>query len=115
MRRRVMKAQIKGGCASPLDVLDRLVRQQVGEIAETVDWRQVLPQICGSTRSAAARRVGGFVGEVIGRAAQHAEELIVPVLVRAELRLPSKMPFPDECGVVPTRFQQRRYRWMVRR
>ena len=45
MRRVVLKAEEERLRVRPRDDLDGLVRQQIGEIADAIDWRQVLPQV----------------------------------------------------------------------
>src|SRR5688572_24574551 len=107
MRRGVVQTQVERPLPSSPDEVDRTVGQQVGEISHALDGFQVLPEIFF---------VGaGLVREVIAGAAQNPEELVETVAIGAELRLPAKVPFPDERGVVSIGLQQGRDGWMVGR
>ena len=83
----------------PRDVFDRSVCQQVGEIASPLDRREVFPQVL-TAACVNGRPIRGLMGEVVGRAAEDSEELVVAMLVRTELRSPPEMPFADQGGVV---------------
>ena len=116
MRRGVLKAEKERFRMRPRDHLHRLVREQVGEIADAFYGREVLPEIrAAAAGRGAAGRIGRLVREVVDGAAQDAEELVEPVAVGTELRLPAEMPLPDERRVVAVRFEQRCDRRMLRR
>ena len=60
----------------PRDVFDRSVCQQVGEIASPLDRREVFPQVLTAARSN-GRSIRELMSEVVGRAAEDSEELVV--------------------------------------
>jgi hypothetical protein len=100
----------------PRHVLDGLVRQQIRQIADALDRHKVLPQVCPAPLDVTgARHIGRFVREIVGCAAEDAEELVETVTVRPEFRFPPEMPLADECRVIVVRLQQRRDRRLIRR
>ena len=72
--------------------LHRALAQQVGEVAVTLHFGLVLPQIM----FAAARAVG----EIIDAAGHRAEEGVVAAFLGAEMRAEAEVPFADQRGGV---------------
>ena len=105
VRRVVGHVDEDGARAVLLEDADGAIGDQVGHVAGDLDRPIVLEQI------GVHRRVGaGGVLVVVDEAALEPEELVEAMGVRAVLRLPPEMPFPDEGGVVAGAFEQPRQR-----
>ena len=97
VRRRVLQAEEERLRVLAPDDLDRLVAQQVCQVADAFDGREVLPEISSAALGGTTCvHVSRAMREVVDGAAQHTEELVEPVTVWSELRPPAEMPFADE-------------------
>ena len=88
-----------------VDRLDRAVAEQVRHVAVAVDRHFLFVELVGL---GAAARVIGPVIEVVGGAAEDAEEVVVAALDRAEIRQEAEMPLADQRRAVAGGAQQRR-------
>src|SRR4029450_3326815 len=92
------------------------VGQQIGEIPDAIERRQVLPQVGrASWCRVTPWRIRRTVREVIDGAAQHTEELVEAMIVRAEFRPPPEMPLPNQRRLVAVGLQERGDSGMSRR
>ena len=89
-----------------LERADRMVAQQVGQIARLMQRRVAIPQV-GMIRHG--------VGEIIDRAAAEPPEMLISAFERSEARQGPEMPLADEPGFIAGVAQERRKSGVRRR
>jgi hypothetical protein len=88
------------------------VAKQIGHVTVPLDRHLLLMQLV--RLRPAAQRIGSVI-EVVGRAAEDAEEAVVAALERAVVRQIAEVPFADEARAVARLLEQRRKGRMARR
>jgi hypothetical protein len=113
MRRGEMQAHqerlLRSGVA--LNGLHRPIAEQVRHVAVPLDRHLLFVKL--ARLRAGAQRIRTMI-EIVGSAAEDAEEVIVAALQWTEIRKVTEMPFADQRGAVARLLQQRRQRRMVR-
>src|SRR6185369_1821729 len=98
MRRCIVQTQIERSGATSLDVIDRAVSQQIGQVAVALDGGEILVQV------SLAQTI--LMKMVIGGAGKHSEEFIETVSVGPPLRTKTEMPLSDQRRLISAPFEE---------